>query len=258
MMKTVRRNLPNDFSVSLKIRLLDKDIKNTVDLCRQLEALNVTFITVHGRTPSEKASKHFPVDVEAVAEIKKSLSIPVIFNGDVKTLQGADRIYEATRCDGIMAARNILSNPALFAGYKSAPLSCVQDWIDISLRQDEEAMTYQTFHHHLVFMTEHLFKNKRERSKFNNITEGRAGCYEFIKEKFNLEPKDINYPTNLPCSFDDTTYKALINDANFWSSDYSSESSHGKFFLGKLVKSKADPNDDYLDMMDNCNDLLFS
>lgn len=258
MVKTVRRNLPNDFSVSLKIRLLDKNIRNTIELCRQLEALNVTFITVHGRTPSERASKHFPVDVEAVAEIKKSLSIPVIFNGDVKTLQGADRMYEATKCDGIMAARNILSNPALFAGYKTTPLSCVQDWIDICDKQDEEAMTYQTFMHHLVFMTEHLFKSKAERAKFNNITEKRSRCLEFLKEKLDIEPQPIDYPKNIPCHFDDTSYKALINDASFWTNDYSSESSHGKFFLGKLIKIKADPKDDYLDVMENCNDLLFN
>lgn len=251
MMKTVRRNMPNDFSVSLKIRLLDKSTRNTVDLCRQLESLGVTFITVHGRTPNEKSSNDFPVDIEAIAEIKKSLSIPVIFNGDVTSLDDADHYYEATKCDGMMSARAILNNPALFTGYKKCPLSCVQDWINMSAKQSEQNMTYQTFHHHLVFMMENLFESKVDRMAFNDIHSGRASVYEFLKEKFNIEPQPIEYPQNIQCQYDDSSYLSLINDANFWS-DYSSESTHGKFFLSKLIKQKQQtPIDDYLDHMEN-------
>lgn len=256
MMKTARRNAPSDFSISLKIRLLDKSIKSTIDLCRKLESLNVSFITVHGRTPSEKATADFPVDFEAVAEIKKSLQIPVIFNGDVKSLSHADNFYEATKCDGFMSARAILSNPALFSGYSKTPFSCIQDWLDMSLNQSEEEMTYQTFHHHLVFMMENLL-SKEDYVEFNNIHGRRSGVYDFFREKFSIEPKDINFPKNLQCHFDDSEYKALIKDDNFWTSQYSSETSHGKYFLSKMHKVKNSAPDDYLDMMDNANELLF-
>lgn len=255
MMKTVRRNTPNDFSVSLKIRLLDKSIKSTINLCRQLESLNVTFITVHGRTAREKTNPDFPVDFNAVAEIKKSLSIPLIFNGDVMKLSDAERFHEATNCDGYMTARGILSNPALFSGYNKTPLSCLQDWLDISAKQNEDVMSYQTFHHHFVFMMESLVK-KEDFMKFNNIHKRRAGVYEFFQKKFSMEPKNIEFPKNIECHFDDSKYKALMKDDNFWSRQYSSESSHGKFFLSKMHKSDSTP-DDYLDMMDNATELLF-
>lgn len=257
-MKTVRRNAPNDFSVSLKIRLLDKSIKSTVNLARQLESLNVTFITVHGRTPSEKASADFPVDVQSIAEIKKSISIPLCFNGDVKSLEDADNYYDATKCDGFMSARSILSNPALFSGHVKTPRSCIQDWLDISYHQNEEEMTYQTFHHHLVFMLEHMLK-KSDYVELNNIHEKRSGVYDFFKEKFSMEPRDVNFPKNIQCHYDDTKYKDLINDENFWTTQYSSETSKGKFFLSKMYKigkTNSTP-DDYLDMMDKANELLF-
>lgn len=257
-MKTARRNMPNDFSVSLKIRLLDKSLKSTINLCRQLESLNVTFITVHGRTPSEKSTSDFPVDIDAISEIKKSLNIPLIFNGDCMRLSDAENFHEATKCDGVMSARGILTNPALFAGYDKTPLSCVQDWLDISGRQSEREMTYQTFHHHLVFMIENI-ASKADYVKFNNIHKRREGVYEFFREKFSIEPQPIDYPKNINCKFDDSKYKALLQDESFWSNlEYSSESSQGKFFLSKLhrVNTPQEKDFDYLDAMDSAN-LLF-
>ena len=59
----------------------------------QLEALNESFLTVHGRTRSEKST---------------------IFNDDVMPLDDANKFYEHTKCNGFMSARHILSNPGLF------------------------------------------------------------------------------------------------------------------------------------------------
>lgn len=249
MVKTVKRNAPSTFSVSVKIRLLNKDLSSTIDFCRKLETLNPTFITIHGRTPREKSTSEFPVNVEALAEIKKSVRLPIIFNGDVASLEEADRFYEATGCDGMMAARAALTNPALFANHKATPLSCVQDWINIHHRQGEK-MTYQNFHHHLVFMMENLIK-KQERNLFNEFTK-RQQCLDFLKEKFSLEPELTNYPENIECVYDDASYKNLIKQKEFWSSDYSTESSHGQYFLGKLHKVRADDDPDDID----CSNLF--
>ncbi|CRL05939.1 CLUMA_CG019118, isoform A [Clunio marinus] len=248
MIKTVRRNIPSSFSVSIKIRLLNKDLSSTIDFCRKLETLNPTFITIHGRTPNEKSSAEFPVDIDALAEIKKSIKLPIIFNGDVSSITEADKFYNATKCDGMMSARAVLANPALFAGHQQTPLSCVQDWINIHNRQGDK-MTFQNFHHHLVFMMENLL-TKLERNKFNEFTK-KHQCLEFLAEKFSITPQPIDYPNNFSCTYDDTNYKNLVNQKDFWTSNYSTESSHGKFFLNKLNKVRQDPDVDYLEFMDN-------
>lgn len=253
MLKTVRRNTPSNFSVSVKIRLLNKDIKSTVDLCRKLQSLNVTFLTVHGRTPNEKSTSEHPVDYKAISEIKKSLEIPVIFNGDVSSLNDAEKFYQNTKCDGFMSARGILSNPTLFAGFDDTPIDCVQDWLDIS-QQQQHNMTFQNFHHHLCFMMENML-NRKEKSKFNEFTK-KQQCVEFLKEKFSLTPKTISYPKNTLCLYDDSSYKELLNSEEFWSNSYSAESSHGKYFLSKLHKVKSTGDNDYLEFMDNCSDLF--
>lgn len=233
MVKTVRRNVPSTFSVSVKVRLLNKDLSSTIDFCRKLETLNPTFITIHGRTPYEKTTSNFPVDVKALAEIKKSLSLPIIFNGDVTSIDEAEKFYEETKCDGMMAARALLTNPALFDNHQVTPLSCVQDWINIHHRQGDK-MTYQNFHHHLVFMMEHLLK-KHEKNQFHEFTR-RQQCLDFLKERFAIEPQLTDYSENLVCTYNDTNYKNLISQKEFLTSGYSTESSHGQYFLSKLHK----------------------
>lgn len=106
-------------------------------------------------------------------------------------------------------------------------------------------MTYQNFHHHLVFMMEPLIK-KHERNRFNEFTK-RQQCLDFLKDKFSLEPEPIDYPNNIMCTYDDTRYKNLISQKEFWSSDYSTESSHGQYFLNKLHKVRKEDDSDDID-----------
>ncbi len=74
-----------------------KDIRTTVDLCQKVEAAGVSWITVHGRTADER---HQSVHYDAIKTIKDSVSIPVIANGDIKSMRDAEAIYELTGADG--------------------------------------------------------------------------------------------------------------------------------------------------------------
>lgn len=76
---------------------IHKDIRKTVDLCQKVEAAGVSWITVHGRTADER---HQSVHYDAIKTIKDSLSIPVIANGDIKSMQDVEAIYELTGVDG--------------------------------------------------------------------------------------------------------------------------------------------------------------
>lgn len=68
-----------------------------------LEATGITFLTVHGRTAAEKTN--VPVHKDALREIKQSLSIPMVANGDIFTLDDAKDMYSTTGCDGKYAAK---------------------------------------------------------------------------------------------------------------------------------------------------------
>lgn len=64
-----------------------------------------------------------------------------------------------------MVAQGMLNNPALFTGAQTTPVACVQDWLDLSV---DSGMTFQCFHHHLVFMTEKIL-TKEQRRVFNKL-----------------------------------------------------------------------------------------
>ncbi|KAJ9586026.1 hypothetical protein L9F63_020323 [Diploptera punctata] len=154
----VRNRIPGPFTVSVKIRIVEKFeiFRNTIELCRMLEKVGISFLTVHARTPKQR---HQPINTDALREIKSSIQVPLIGNGDIKTNDGAHNLQTYTGCDGVMAARGILSNPAMFAGYATTPFTCVEDWIAISKQTN---VSFQCFHHHLVFMLEKVLpKSKR-------------------------------------------------------------------------------------------------
>ncbi|NXY72247.1 DUS4L synthase, partial [Glareola pratincola] len=163
MVRHVRNQIDNPrFSVSIKIRI-HEDLKRTVDLCQKAEATGVSWITVHGRSVEER---HQPVHYDAIKIIKQSMSIPIVANGDIKTLKDAENVHHLTGADGVMVARGLLANPAMFAGYEETPLKCIQDWVDIAL---EHGTPFTCFHHHLMYMMERI-TSKQEKKVFNILS----------------------------------------------------------------------------------------
>lgn len=133
-------------SISVKIRVKD-DSRETVEMVRRLEAAKVDWITVHGRTASQKPSD--PVDWDQIRLVKESVACPVIANGNVFTQSDADDLQRYTGVNGIMAARGLLRNPALFQPQPS--LRLLTDWIELSLAY---GLPTALFHHQVVEMAE--------------------------------------------------------------------------------------------------------
>jgi tRNA-dihydrouridine synthase B len=99
--------------VTAKIRIgWDKTSTNAPDVAKVLERSGVRWVTVHARTRSEKFTGEAHWDV--IAEVKRSISLPVIGNGDVKTPEDALRMVSETGCDGVMVGRGSFGNPWLF------------------------------------------------------------------------------------------------------------------------------------------------
>ena len=102
--------------ITAKIRLGFKE-KNYMEVARIIEDAGASMICVHCRTKEEGFSEKF--DWNALAQIKGSISIPLIGNGGVRTPQDASRMMQETGCDYVMVARGALGNPYFFSG-KSA------------------------------------------------------------------------------------------------------------------------------------------
>ncbi|XP_072257763.1 tRNA-dihydrouridine(20a/20b) synthase [NAD(P)+]-like [Pyxicephalus adspersus] len=178
MVRQVRNRVENpNFSVSIKIRI-HADITKTVDLCKKAEAAGVSWISVHGRLPEER---HQPVHFDMIKIIKDSVSIPIVANGDIKSLKEANNICHITGANGVMAARGLLANPALFAGYEETPLTCIQDWIEIAL---EHGTPFACFHHHLIYMMERI-TSKQEKRVFN-VLSSTSAVLDYLKDTYGV------------------------------------------------------------------------
>uniref|UniRef100_UPI002443A3BD tRNA-dihydrouridine(20a/20b) synthase [NAD(P)+]-like isoform X2 n=1 Tax=Nyctereutes procyonoides TaxID=34880 RepID=UPI002443A3BD len=154
------------------------DLTRTIDLCRKAEATGVSWITVHGRTVEER---HQPVHYEAIKIIKENMSIPVIANGDIRSLKEAENVWHITGTDGVMVARGLLANPAMFAGYDETPLQCIWDWIDIAL---ELGTPYMCFHQHLMYMMEKI-TSRQEKRVFNALSSTSA-VLDYLTDHYGI------------------------------------------------------------------------
>jgi len=100
--------------VTGKIRLgWDDNTRNHVEVARILEESGASLIAVHGRTKSQ--AYRGEADWDAIAEVKQAVRIPVVGNGDVRTVADIARIKAHTGCDGVMIGRAAIGNPWIFA-----------------------------------------------------------------------------------------------------------------------------------------------
>jgi tRNA-dihydrouridine synthase len=110
------RNLCRELEVPLsaKIRLgWDDESRNYCLIARIIEENGGALIAVHGRTKEQGYGGQ--ADWDAIGEIKQAVSIPVIGNGDVRTVTDIERLKTHTDCDGIMIGRAAVGNPWIFA-----------------------------------------------------------------------------------------------------------------------------------------------
>ena len=147
--------------VTVKMRLgWDEEHRNAVEFARVLEQAGADRLTVHGRTRQQQYSGK--ADWEMIGEVKRSVSIPVIANGDIVSGKTALEALRITGCDGLAIARAALGNPWIFpeikaslAGETYIPPRFSQV-IDTAMRQAREMAEWKGERSALLEMRKHF------------------------------------------------------------------------------------------------------
>jgi tRNA-dihydrouridine synthase B len=97
-------------TVKTRIGWSDKEI-NAIEFAQRMEDAGAQMLTLHGRTRAQ--GYNGSARWEWIAKVKEVLSIPVIANGDIFSVDAAVRCLEMTGADGVMCSRGTLGYPFL-------------------------------------------------------------------------------------------------------------------------------------------------
>ena len=102
-----------DMPVTVKLRIgWDKDSINIMEMAQLAQEAGVAAIAIHGRTREQFYRDQ--ADWKIIGQVRESLHIPVIANGDVRSVQDLIKIRQVTGCEAVMVGRAAQGNPWIF------------------------------------------------------------------------------------------------------------------------------------------------
>lgn len=110
IVKEVKTNIHLPLSVKFRLGYTFDEL-NFVEFGEKMQEAGADFITIHGRTRSQMYGGK--ADWKKIAELKKSVDIPVFANGDVVSIETAVECLEQSQADGVAVGRGVLGDVTL-------------------------------------------------------------------------------------------------------------------------------------------------
>ena len=105
--------------VTVKVRAgWDYSLFAAPDLARRFQDAGIKMLTLHARFAKQGFDGE--ADWRLISQLRESVQVPLIGNGDIKTPEDALRMIKETGCDGVMVGRAAISNPWALARIKAA------------------------------------------------------------------------------------------------------------------------------------------
>ncbi|HPQ95780.1 MAG TPA: tRNA dihydrouridine synthase DusB [Thiolinea sp.] len=102
-----------DVPVTLKFRTgWSETTRNAVDIAQLAEDSGIAALSLHGRTRND--AFRGAAEYETIRRVKRHVAIPVIANGDIRSVEDAAFILDYTHADGLMVGRSALGQPWIF------------------------------------------------------------------------------------------------------------------------------------------------
>ncbi len=190
--------------VTLKIRTgWDTDNRNGVQIAQIAEANGIQSLAVHGRTRACMYKGN--AEYDTIRKIKETISIPVIANGDILSVDDAKEVLRYTGADGIMIGRGAQGNPWIFrqisyflstGEYLSEP--SIAEKLDVLTQHVKnvqqfygDTMGVRIARKHVGWYVDKYDADKRFRHAFNAIEDGENQIEALIAYFSSLSESDI-------------------------------------------------------------------
>lgn len=154
--------------VTAKMRMgWDEENLNAIDMARDLQAVGIAAVSIHGRTRQEGFRGE--ASWRNIADVRQAVGIPVVLSGDVRTPADAERAFDETGCDALMIGRGVYGRPWIFRairdhldGRKVQPPSrremvgAILEHLDMGIAEFGERVATVRFRKHLLWYTKGL------------------------------------------------------------------------------------------------------
>ena len=114
----VRRAVPAHLPVSAKMRLGYNDTALSLECAQAMEAGGACEIVVHARTKADGYRP--PAYWELIPAIREAVRVPVVANGEIWTVQDAQRCRAVSGCSALMLGRGMVADPGLARAIRMA------------------------------------------------------------------------------------------------------------------------------------------
>ncbi|MGM0438525.1 MAG: tRNA dihydrouridine synthase DusB [Bacillota bacterium] len=158
------KNITNSINLPVTVKMRkgwNQNNINAVEIAKICEESGAKAVAIHGRTREEFYTGK--ADWTIIKDVKETVSIPVIGNGDIFSVEDAERMFDKTNCDGVMLARGIQGNPWLLKKCKTKLQHSLEiddpnftDKIKLALRHLKIAVNYYGEKRAIPLMRKHI------------------------------------------------------------------------------------------------------
>jgi nifR3 family TIM-barrel protein len=168
--------------VTVKMRLgWDRERISAPALAREFENLGVAAITIHGRTRAQ--GFRGAVDLEGIRSVVDAVErIPVVGNGDVRTVADARRMRAVTGCSAVAIGRGALYDPWIFRRLQAAESDHADAGLDYEPKPAEQ-IAFLVRHFELMVEQHGEFQSCRMFRKFAAWSGARLGIPEDLEDR---------------------------------------------------------------------------
>lgn len=188
--KKIVKSMKEVISVPLSVKMRAGWSEHTecIEFAKHIEEAGADLISIHGRTKVQGYAGLARRDV--VAEVKKAVSIPVLYNGDIFKAEDAFKAISETGCDGALIARGGLGNPWIFAQIED--LLAGKKMREVSLEKRIEMVLYHLKLHIEEYGEKGVVTFRKHLSwYFKGISHFKEYKVQLMQAKTEQEVKDI-------------------------------------------------------------------